>query len=83
MRDFIKSTLIEVREKDMKTFDTQYKRDNGDFISIKGSVNDGNADFVIARKQENGHTCSSVPVYGMPLTDKCIVEIAEIAVEAL
>lgn len=83
MRNFIKNGLINTRNKNMKTFDYQYECNDGDIITMKGSVKNGNADFVIERTKANGHICSSVPVYEMPLTDKCIEQIIEIAVEAL
>lgn len=83
MKKFIKYSLINTRNKHMATFDYQYERDDGDIISLKGHVNDNIADFEITRTKANGHKCSSVPVQGMPLINKCINEIAEIAVEAL
>lgn len=83
MRNFIKNGLINTRNKNMKTFEYQYERDDRDIITMKGNVKNGNADFVIERIKPDGHICSSVPVYEMPLTDKCIKQIIEIAVEAL
>ena len=83
MRNFIKNTLVNTRNNNMKTFDAQYKRDDGDTISMKGNVENDIANFEIKRTKANGHRCSSVPVFGMPLTDNCISQIAEIAAEAL
>lgn len=83
MRNFIRNTLVNIRNKNMKTFDYQYERDDGDTIIVKGCVKNENADFVIERIKANGHRCSSIPVYDMPLTDKCIEQIIEIAVEGL
>lgn len=83
MRNFIKNSLVNTRNKNMKTFNYQYKTDKGDIISLKGSVKNGNADFKIIRTKANGHRCSSVPVFQMPLTDELINQIVEIAVENL
>jgi len=83
MRSFIKNGLVNTRNKNLKTFDYQYECDNGDVISMKGTVKNGVTDFEITRTRANGHRCSSVPVQGMPLTDDCIEKIIEIAVEAL
>ncbi len=83
MRDFIKNGLVNTRNKNMKIFDYQYESDNGDIISMKGNVKNGMADFEIIRTKANGHRCSSVPVFQMPLTDELINNIAEIAVENL
>lgn len=83
MRNFIKNTLVNTRNNNMKTFDAQYKRNDGDIISMKGNVENDITNFEITRTKANGHRCSSVPVLGMPLTDDCISQIAEIAVEAL
>lgn len=83
MRNFITNGLINVRNKNMIDFDYQYERDDGDIISMKGSVCDGNASFIIERTKADGHKCSTVMAQQMPLTDKAINEIAEIAVEAL
>lgn len=83
MRNFIRNELVNTRNNNMKTFSYQYECDDGDVITMKGSVKNENADFVIERTKANGHTCSSVPVYEMPLTDKCIEHIVEIAVAAL
>lgn len=82
MRNFIKNGLVNTRNKNMKTFDYQYECDDRDIITMKGSVKNGKADFVIERIKADGHICSSVPVYEMPLTDKCIEQVI-IAVEAL
>lgn len=83
MKNFIKNGLINARNKNNKTFDFQYERDDGDIISMKGSICDGNASFIIERTKVDGHKCSAVTVHQMPLTDKLINEIAEIAAEAL
>lgn len=86
MRDFIKNELINTRNKNMKTFAYQHTctgYNNGDVISMKGTVKNNCADFEITRTKANGDRCSSVPVYGMPLTDDCISQIVEIALEAL
>lgn len=83
MRNFIKNGLVNTRNKNMKTFDYQYETDNGDIIFMKGNVKNGMADFEIIRTKANGHRCSSVPVFQMPLTDELINNIAEIAVESL
>lgn len=83
MRNFIKNGLINTRNKNMKTFDYQYELDNGDIISMIGNVKNEMADFEIIRTKANGHRCSSVPVFQMPLTDELINKIAEIAVESL
>lgn len=83
MKNFIKNGLANTRNKNMKTFDYQYKSDNGDIISMKGSVKNGMADFEIIRTKANGHRCSSIPVFQMPLTDELINNIAGIAVENL
>lgn len=83
MRNFIKNCLVNTRNKNMKTFNYQYKCDDEDTISVKGNVENEVANFEITRTKRNGHRCSSVPVQGMPLTDTCINQIVEIAVEAL
>ncbi len=83
MRSFIKNALVNIRNKNIKTFDYQYKCDDGDIISVKGNVENEVANFEITRIKANGHRCSSVPVQGMPLTDECISKIVEISVEAL
>lgn len=83
MRNFIKNALVNTRNKNMKTFDYQYECDDGDIISVKGIVENNNATFTISRTKADGHRCSSVPVQEMPLTDTCISQIVEIAVEAL
>lgn len=83
MRNFIKNGLVNTRNKNMKTFDYQYETDDGDIITMKGNVKNGIADFEIIRTKVNGHRCSSVPVFQMPLTDELINNITEIAVESL
>ena len=83
MRNFIKNALVNTRNKNMKTFGYHYECDNKDIISVKGNVENEVANFKITRTKGNGHRCSSVPVQGMPLTDTCINQIVEIAVEAL
>ncbi len=83
MKNFIKNRLKNVRNKNNINFDYQYERDDGDIISMKGSICDGNASFIIERTKVDGHKCSAVTADQMPLTDKLINEIAEIAVEAL
>ena len=83
MRDFIKDGLVNIRNKGVKTFSYQYKRDDGDIIVMCGNAKNGNADFSISRIKSNGHKCSNIPVYQMPLTDKYIGEIAEFAAENL
>lgn len=83
MRNFIKNGLVNTRNKNIKTFDYQYESDNGDIISMIGNVKNGMADFEIIRTKANGHRCSSVPVFQMPLTDELINNIADIAVESL
>lgn len=83
MRSFIKNGLINTRNKNMSTFDYRYEADNGDTITMKGTVKNNIADFTIERTKANGHCCSAVPVYGMPLTNMCREEIAGIAVESL
>lgn len=83
MRNFIKNCLVNTRNKNMKTFDYQYECDDKDIISVKGNVENNVANFEITRTKANGHKCSSVPVQRMPLTDTCISQIVEIAVEAL
>ncbi len=83
MRNFIKNALVNTRNKNMKTFDYQYEHDNGDIITINGNVKNGNATFTISRTKANGHNCSNIPVFEMPLTDTCINQIVELAVENL
>lgn len=83
MKNFIKNGLVNTRNKNMKIFNYQYELDNGDIITMTGIVKNSNADFTIARTKSDGHKCSSIPVYQMPLTDKCMHEIAELAVENL
>lgn len=83
MRNFIKNCLVNTRNNNMKTFDYQYECDDKDIISVKGNVENNVANFEITRTKANGHKCSSVPVQRMPLTDTCISQIVEIAVEAL
>lgn len=83
MREFIISKLIEIQNQELKYFDFQYKCDNDDLISIKGKTRYGVADFIIERLKSDGHKCSSIPVYQMPLVEKCINEIAEQAMESL
>ena len=67
----------------MKTFDYQYECDGKDIISVKGSVENNNATFTISRTKANGHNCSNISVVEMPLTDNCISQIVELAVENL
>ena len=83
MRSFIKNALVNTRNKNMKTFDYQYENDNGDTITVKGSVENNNATFTISRTKDDGHNCSSIPVVEIPLTDECISQIVELAVENL
>lgn len=90
MRDFIKKSLADVLRSAVRgimEFEYRFKRENGDVISIVGSVvKQGRgflADFRINRVRENGHSCSAIPVFGMPLNQKMIAYIAELAVENL
>lgn len=83
MRNFIKNALVNTRNKNMEKFDYQYECEDKSIIRMKGIVENGNADFIITRTKADGHRCSSVPVYQMSLTDKCINEIVELAVESL
>ncbi len=83
MRNFIKNCLVNTRNKNIKTFDYQYENDNGDTITVKGIVENNNATFTISRTKANGHNCSNIPVVEMPLTDNCISQIVELAVENL
>ena len=83
MRCFIKNALVNTRNKNMKTFDYQYKNDNGDTITVKGIVENSNATFTISRTKADGHNCCNIPVMEMPLTDNCISQIVELAVENL
>ena len=83
MRNFIKNCLVNTRNKNMKTFDYEYECDDGDIISVKGNVENSVADFEITRTKSNGHRCSSVPVFKMPLTDELINKIVEKAIESL
>lgn len=83
MKNFIKNKLIDARNKNDINFDYQYERDDGNIISMKGNKCDGNASFTIERTKVNGHKCSAVNVYEMPLTDELINKIAEMAVEPL
>ena len=83
MRNFIKNCLVNTRNKNMTTFDYRYEVDNGDTITVKGTVKNGNADFTIERTKSDGHRCSAIRVFEMPLTDTCITQIEELAVENL
>ena len=90
MRNFIRKSLTNAFHESRKgknEFDYQFNRADGDSISIKGSVSgtfkNRVADFRIERIKSNGHHCSAIPVFGMPLTDKCISDIVEIALENL
>ena len=83
MRNFIKNCLVNTRNKSMKTFDYKYEKDNGDTITVKGVVKNSNANFIISRTKTDGHNCSNIPVVEMPLTDNCINQIVELAVENL
>lgn len=90
MRDFIKKSLADALRRGAKgitEFDYQFKREDGDTISINGTLaKDGDrylSDFKITRTKANGDRCSAVPVFGMPLIQKCIAEVAELAVENL
>ena len=83
MRNFIKNCLVNTRTKNLKTLDYHYETDDGDTITVKGIVKNDNATFTISRTKANGHKCSSIPVQEMPLTDNCISQIVELAVENL
>lgn len=81
LREFVKNSLIKARSGNETEFFYQYESNNGLFI-LKGTVKNGIADFEITRTVD-GHRCSRVPVFQMPLTDDLIADIAEIAVESL
>ena len=83
MKDFIRNELVNIRNKNIKTFDCQYVSDNGNTISMIGNVKNGMADFEITRTKANGHKCSGIPVFQMPLSDELINKSAEIAVKNL
>lgn len=83
MREFIKKKLTDVRSQNLTEFIYNLKRPSGDTITLKGKYTNGISDFVIERTKPNGHTCSSIPVSKMPLTDDCINQIVEIAAENL
>lgn len=90
MREFIKKSLTDaLREgvKGKREYCYQYKRDDNDTISIEGTITKKEgvyfSDFRVERMKANGHRCSAVPVLGMPLTQKTISEITELAVESL
>lgn len=83
MGNFIKNGLVNARNKNMKTFDYHRECNDGDVVSMKGTVENDAADLEITRTKANGHRCSSVLVQGMPLTDEWISKIVEIAAESL
>ena len=90
MRDFIKKSLTDALLKGAKginEFNYQYNRADGDTISLKGVITKKNkqylSDFRIERTKADGHKCSAVPVFGMPLKQKTISQIAEFAAEQL
>lgn len=83
MKDFIEKSLSNARKRKLKNFYYQYKSANDDIISMIGNVTDKMANFEITRTKADGHRCSSVPVFQMPLTDELINQIAGIAVESL
>lgn len=83
MRNFIREHLRNVRDRRLRLFDYKYVCADGDVIELKGSADNGIATFRIERTKANGHNCSAVPVYDMPLVDGCIEQVVELAVEAL
>ena len=80
MRAFIKKAL-ESAKKTGKISGT-YTGWKDNVVTIEGSVKDGLANFNISRTW-NGRRCSKVPVIGLPLTDKAINHIANLAAENL
>lgn len=90
MRNFIKRSLANallVGVKGGNEFHYRFKREDGDIISIDGTVEKKEkqylSDFRIERTKANGHKCSAVPVFGMPLNQRTIADIADVAVESL
>ena len=81
MEEFIKETLN--KAKTTNKINASYINDLGDKIVMAGSVIEGLATFTIDRIKSNDHKCSSLPVFGMPLSDYTIEIIAMRAVEAL
>lgn len=80
MRDFIKNTLAKAKK--TKIVEGTYSGREGNVVDIKGTVIKNLASFEIVRTKGD-HRCSSVNVVAMPLTDKAIQNIAELAVENL
>ena len=80
MRDFIKKTLTTAKK--TKIVEGTYSRGEGNVVDIKGTVIKNLASFEIVRTKGD-HKCSGISVQDMPLTDKAIENIAELAVENL
>ena len=80
MRAFIKKALESAKETGKISGTYTGWKDN--VVTIEGSVKEGLANFNINRTW-NGSRCSRVPVIGMPLTDKAINHIANVAAENL
>ena len=77
MIDFIKTSLTDALCKGVRgyqNFSYQIKRSNGDIISLNGTlIKKGRqylSNFKIERTKENGHKCSVVSVFDMPLNQK-------------
>ncbi len=80
MRDFITKTLESAKSTGKISGTYTGWKDN--VVTIEGSIKDGLANFNITRIR-NGVRCSGIPVMGMPLTDKAIGYIADLAAENL
>lgn len=83
LRSFVKNNLAKVKNDGLKSFCFTYDDASGNVFEIKGSAADMVSTFTITRTKPDGHRCSSMPVFEMPLTDKCMIQIAEFAVENL
>lgn len=84
-RKFVKKTFLEIIQSSNKAFTYIHKYKDGEKITIKGHKEIDHATFSIERTKANGHKCSAIPFFYMPLnaTDEAIDELAEMAAENL
>lgn len=86
-KDYTINMLNYIRDNDFSEF--SYRCLYGEVgqcetIYIEGTVDTkGLATFRIERMLPNGHRCSAIPVFEMPLTDKAFEELAELVRENL
>lgn len=85
IKNFIIGTLRAVRDQHLTEFEAQHKSEDGELTTIKDVkiLEDNTADFRITRTLANGHCCSGIPVFGMPMEEDLFEQISEFALENL